>query len=149
MYTNRPFYTPLGNIRPNGDFFIQYRIKHNVQWVSKNHGKSDEQWYSQKVGNRGLKESPLSERESAMEEQSLFDEQRKQFFSEINRPLVNVNRVDFSKSAAFAIGVHQYGITTARSRMPILGSFAAGPCVICALYDIKNKIAGLAHIYSK
>lgn len=148
-----PFHTPLGKIRPNGDSIIEYHIFPNVQWVVKNYGAADERWYSQKVENWGIKEYSLNERyiehfKSEIEKQSIIEQQRKQLYLEINKPLANVNYVDFPKSAAFTIYQHEYGITTAKSRMPILGTWGASPCLILALYDDENEIAALTHIDS-
>lgn len=123
-----------------------------VQWVVKNYGKAEEKWYSQVIDPKwGIKEYSLDARsieqfKTAMEEQAVVQQQQTQFYAQINKPLVNVNSVDFPKSAAFTIYQHDYGITTAKSRMPILGTWGAGPCVILALYNDKNKIAALAHI---
>lgn len=145
------FYTPLGKIRSNGSA-IEYHIYPNVQWVVKNYGKTEEKWYSQVRNPKwGLREYSLDQRtierfKNAMEEQAAIKQQQTQFYSQINKPLANVNPVDFPKSAAFTIYQHEYGITTAKSRMPILGTWAAADCVILALYDNKNKIAALAHI---
>lgn len=149
-----PFFTPLGKIRNNGDSIIEYHVYPKVQWVVKSYGTVEEKWYFQVVdSNWCIKEYSLNERsieqfKSEMEKQIVVEQQQKQFFSQINKPLVNANYVDFPKALAFTIIQHEYGITTEKSRMPILGTWGAGPCVIAALYDTKNKIAAVAHLDS-
>lgn len=57
------FNIPPGQIRISGDSII-YRIYHNVQWVLKNLGKVDENWYKQiESAPYEIEECSLSERE--------------------------------------------------------------------------------------
>ena len=111
MNTNfNPFYTPLGKIRPNGDSIIQYRTESNVQWVVKNYGEPDVKWYRQVANKWGIKEYSLNEREiesfkTAMGEKIIIEERQKQFFAQINKPLANVNFVDFPKALAFTMSM--------------------------------------------
>ncbi|MBA4697266.1 MAG: hypothetical protein H2069_07760 [Legionella sp.] len=64
----------------------------------------------------------------------------------IRSPLRGHKPVDFKANEAVMVLQHEYAITDAADKLPILGTFAAGPCVIVALYDDINEIALLAHV---
>lgn len=143
-------YGPLGKVQFKHSY-IRYHIERDVQWQVINYDKDDEDWFGQRASERGIKEFPLEEREieefkSAIEKQAVIEEKRMQPYRQINKPLANANYVDFPQKIAMEVLQHGYGITTAKSRMPILGTRNAGPCIILALYDDKKKIAALAHL---
>lgn len=56
--------------------------------------------------------------------------------------------IDFEKKDSFVVLQHEYAIAKETSIKPVLASFGAGPCLIVALYDTKNKVAVLSHVDS-
>jgi chemotaxis receptor (MCP) glutamine deamidase CheD len=56
------------------------------------------------------------------------------------------SHIDFENNEAVVVLTHEYAVTNAASKKPVLGAYGASTCVILALYDSKNKIAVLAHI---
>ncbi len=62
-------------------------------------------------------------------------------------PIHNDNReYSLDNPSAIEVFQHEYAITRATDRRPILQSFGAGPCVIVTLYDSVNKIGSIAHV---
>ena len=64
----------------------------------------------------------------------------------IKSPLKNTCEINFKPEQTVFVIQKEYAITNANSDKHILGSAGAGPCIILALYDSKNKIAVLSHI---
>lgn len=131
---------------------LHFRKYPNVKWVVKEYGSSNEKWISE-VANDGyeIKQYALSTRDISqfkqdIETQAASKAQKRAFLSEINKPLTNVNSVDFLKSEVIGVFQHSYGITTGNRKRPILATLGEGSCVILALYDKAKKVAGLALI---
>lgn len=89
-----------------------------------------------------LKRKLDENRTEALREKHEKDEKLKS----LQAPMRGLKRVDFKKSDSMTVLQHEYAITNAESEKPVLGTFGAGPCLILALYDDKNKVAMLAHI---
>lgn len=130
---------------------IYYRINRDVQWEVIYYDKDNVKWNYQVAKESGYETYALGEREIEqfkieIKKQEVVEQERKKVYLSINKPLYNANYVDFPKELAFRVVMREYCITSSKSRMPILGTTALGPCVALALYDKKRKIAALAHL---
>lgn len=52
----------------------------------------------------------------------------------------------FAADKARCVLQAEAGVTNAKGKWPIIGSFGADPCVILAIQDTGNKVAAIAHI---
>lgn len=66
--------------------------------------------------------------------------------SPLSAPLKNTCEVDFKPDQTVFVLQQEFAVTDANSDKPVLGTGGAGPCIILAIYDQKNKIAILAHV---
>jgi len=71
---------------------------------------------------------------------------RLEYLNNIKRPLSGfIKEVKFRPEDAVVVLQNEFAITHAEDKMPVLASYGAGPCIIVAIYDSKNKVAIMAH----
>ena len=125
------------------------RVDENVLWVvaiDNPHSGQKKIYCNQYVNEYVMEADELKKFHICLDAHRVWQAAREQKLQSVRATITGMQTINFQPEQTTAVIQHEYAVSYANSRKPILGSYGAGSCVILALYESKLKKALLAHI---